>query len=213
MKVYEEINLDEEPCVFPDCGHFLTVSSMDGQMAMASYYELGEDGLPTKLRGPSEPFSMDDSGIAVCANCRGSLRNISRYGRIVRRAMLDEATKKFIAWSNTQYLSLAEALVTEQEKLEHVQAIVAVTPVASSTSVLTLPGSRLKQLQIIQRLSGGARYEPLIRIWKRICSYKNKVTKEEQPFQRVADLVKHANYQHKTMQEFKFDDSVIQVKG
>jgi len=31
--------------------------------------------------------------------------------------MLDEATKKFIAWSSVKYLSLAAALVTEQENL------------------------------------------------------------------------------------------------
>lgn len=31
--------------------------------------------------------------------------------------MLDEATKKFIAWSSVKYPRLAEALVTEQEKL------------------------------------------------------------------------------------------------
>lgn len=213
MKVYDEINLDEEPCIFPDCGHLLTVSSMDGQMAMATHYELDEDNLPTKLHGPSKPFSMDDSGIAVCANCRGSLRNISRYGRIVRRAMLDEATKKFIVWSNAQYLTLAETLLTEQEKLGDVPADAKVAPLTSSTAVLTLPGSRLKQLQILQELSGDGRYTRILGIWKRISSYKNKVAVEEQPFQRVADFVKHANHQHKTTQEFQFDDSVIQVKG
>ena len=212
MKVYDEINLDEEPCIFPDCGHFLTVSSMDGQMAMASHYELDEDGLPAKLHGPSKPFSMDDSKMAVCASCRGSLRNISRYGRIVRRAMLDEATKKFVVWSNAQYLTFAGNLLTEQEKLENAPATAKVAPPASSTSVLTLPGSRLKQLQNLQGLSGG-RYGQILKIWKKISSYKNKVAKEEQPFQRVADFVKHANHHRGTTQEFQFDDSVIQVKG
>ena len=213
MKSYDEINLDEEPCIFPDCGHFLTVSSMDGQMEMASHYELDEDGLPTKLHGPSKPFSMDDSGIAVCANCRGSLRNVSRYGRIVRRAMLDEATKKFIVWSNAQYLHLAEILLTEQEKLENAPAAAEIAPLASSTALPILPGSRLRQLQILQELLGDGRYEGILRIWKGISSYKDKVRKEEQPFQRVADFVKHANRHHKTTQEFQFDDSVIQVKG
>ncbi|KAF3070223.1 hypothetical protein CFAM422_006693 [Trichoderma lentiforme] len=55
----------------------------------------------------AEPFSLEESGIPVCATCRGSLWNIARYGRIVRRAILDESTKKFIAWAYSRYLSLA----------------------------------------------------------------------------------------------------------
>jgi len=31
-----------------------------------------------------------------CPTCRGPLRNLNRYSRIVRRALIDEATKKFI---------------------------------------------------------------------------------------------------------------------
>lgn len=30
MKEYQDIDLDQDPCIFPDCGHFLTVASMDG---------------------------------------------------------------------------------------------------------------------------------------------------------------------------------------
>ncbi|RMZ82490.1 hypothetical protein DV737_g2009, partial [Chaetothyriales sp. CBS 132003] len=212
MKSYEEVDLDEDPCIFPDCGHILTVSSMDGQMELASLYEVNEDGHPVKLRGPSKPFSVESSGIAVCANCRGSLRSISRYGRIVRRAMLDEATKKFIAWSSAQYLTLTETVFTEQEKLESVLDTALVLP--PTASVLTLPGSRQKLLQDIQGLSGGSkRYGPIIKTWNEISSYKMKVAKEEQPFQRVADLVKHANRQNNATRVFQFDDSVIQIKG
>lgn len=117
MKEYHEIDLDQEPCIFPDCGHFLTTSSMDGQMEMAAYYDVDMDGHPIRLGKASESFSLDNSGIPVCATCRGPLRSIARYGRIVRRAMLDESTKKFIEWSHGQYLSLANRLLKEQEKL------------------------------------------------------------------------------------------------
>ncbi|KAK3364003.1 hypothetical protein B0T25DRAFT_562984 [Lasiosphaeria hispida] len=78
MKEYNKINLDEEPCIFPDCGHSLTVSSMDGQMSMASSYELGKGGVPVKIRGVSEPFSQDFKGIRACPTCRGSLRSIAK---------------------------------------------------------------------------------------------------------------------------------------
>lgn len=114
MKEYHEIDLDQEPCIFPDCGHFLTTTSMDGQMEMAAWYDLDMDGHPIQLGKASRPFALDDSSSPVCATCRGSLRNIARYGRIVRRAMLDESTKKFIEWSHGQYLSLVTHLLKEQ---------------------------------------------------------------------------------------------------
>jgi hypothetical protein len=212
MKEYHEIDLDEEPCIFPDCGHFLTMSSMDGQMGMAAYYDMDMDGNPMRLSKASEPFSLDDSGIPVCATCRGSLRNIARYGRIVRRAMLDESTKKFIEWSHGQYLSLATRLLKEQENLGKQQK----TMTASSTAKggkLTHYAPRLRQLRELESITGDGRYTSIINLWRKIGSYASDVRREEQPFQRVADFVLFASRQNKIRGEFRFDDSVNQIKG
>ncbi|KAL6887873.1 hypothetical protein GGI43DRAFT_417260 [Trichoderma evansii] len=212
MKEYHEIDLDEEPCIFPDCGHFLTTSSMDGQMGMAAYYDMDMDGHPTRLGKASEPFSLDDSGIPVCATCRGSLRNIARYGRIVRRAMLDESTKKFIEWSHEKYLSLATRLLKEQENLGQQQKAKAASPTIKGGK-LTHCVPRLKQLRELQKIAGDGRYDSIIDLWRKIGSYASDVRREEQPFQRVADLVLFANLQNKTHGEFRFDDSINQIKG
>ncbi|KAK1241600.1 hypothetical protein MKX08_001574 [Trichoderma sp. CBMAI-0020] len=212
MKEYHEIDLDEEPCIFPDCGHFLTTSSMDGQMSMAAYYDVDMDGHPIRIGKASEPFSLDDSGIPVCATCRGPLRNIARYGRIVRRAMLDESTKKFIEWSHGQYLSLATRLLEEQVKLGQQHK----TNTASSTvkgGKLTQYAPRLRQLRELQRITDNSRYHSIIDLWRKIGSYASDVRREEQPFQRVADFVLFANRQNKTHGEFRFDDSINQIKG
>ncbi|KAK6443830.1 hypothetical protein FP744_10000078 [Trichoderma asperellum] len=213
MKEYHEIDLDEEPCIFPDCGHFLTTSSMDGQMQMAAYYDMDTDGHPIRLGKASEPFSLDGSGIPVCANCRGSLRNVARYGRIVRRAMLDESTKKFIEWSHGRYLLLATQLLEEQRNLGQQQQK---TGAASSTirsGQLTRYAPRLKQLRELQKITGDGRYDSIINLWRNIGSYASDVRREEQPFQRVADFVLFANRQNKTHGEFRFDDSINQIKG
>lgn len=218
MKEYHEIDLDEEPCIFPDCGHFLTTSSMDGQMRMGAYYDMDADGHPTRLSKTSEPFSLDKSGIPVCATCRGSLRNIARYGRIVRRAILDESTKKFLAWSHEQYLSLADQLIKEEEKLAQATAgqVVQDKTAASTLKGGQLIGSaqRLKQLRELQRMVGKGRYDSIIELWRRIGKHANNVRQEEQPFRRVADLVQFANRENKaSRKEFRYDESVIQVKG
>ncbi|TFA97633.1 NFX1-type zinc finger-containing protein 1 [Trichoderma ghanense] len=218
MKEYHEIDLDEEPCIFPDCGHFLTTSSMDGQMGMGTYYDMDEEGHPTRLSKTSEPFSLDKSGIPVCATCRGSLRNIARYGRIVRRAILDESTKKFLAWSHEQYLSLADRLIKEEEKLAQATAGQGAQDNAASSALKggQLIGSapRLKQLRDLQRIVGKGRYDCIIELWRQIGAHAKNVRQEEQPFQKVADLVQFANRQNKaSREEFRYDESVIQVKG
>lgn len=213
MKEYHEVDLDIEPCIFPDCGHFLTVSSMDGQMSMATHYELDENGLPIGILGSSKPFSMDNEGIRACATCRAPLRNISRYGRIVRRAILDEATKKFISWSNAEYLSLAAGLIAEQEKLSNMGPTVIRARNAEASGNFTPTGSRRRQLETLKEHVSTRRYDAIIKFRNRVQSYAKKVRKDEQPFQRVAELVRHANLQHGTENQFRYDQSIIHVKG
>lgn len=212
MKEYKEIDLDEEPCIFPHCGHFLTVSSMDGQMDMAAHYELDSNGLPELILKSSEPFSMENTGVKACATCRGPLRNVSRYGRIVRRAMLDEATKKFISWSNAEYFLLAAKLVTEQESLTAMKPTTIRDPQSDAAGTLTAANSRPRQLQNLKGYVD-KRYDAILKIRKNIQSYASKVQKEEQPFQRVANLVRHANLHQGQRNEFRYDESVIQAKG
>ena len=37
---FEEVNLDESPCIIPSCGHILALESMDGHMSMKEYYTI-----------------------------------------------------------------------------------------------------------------------------------------------------------------------------
>ncbi|CAG1965672.1 unnamed protein product [Fusarium graminearum] len=212
MAEYRDIDLNEEPCIFPSCGHFLTVSSMDGQMGMAAHYTLDANGLPTQILRASEPFSLDGQGIKSCPTCRGSLRSVSRYGRIVRRAMLDEATKKFISWSNDEYHLVASRLVTEQECLAALEPPVILDRNAGAAANLTVAGSRQRQLQLLKEFVG-TRYGSILQCRKTVVSYATKVKKEEQPFQRVANLVKHSNLHRGGQSEFQYDQAVIQSKG
>ena len=220
MKEYHEIDLDEEPCIFPDCGHFLTVSSMDGQMDTRKHYTLDENGLPTAVSGASVPFS--EASIRACPTCRGSLRNIARYGRIVRRGILDESTKRFISWSNQQYLVLAGQLSVEQGKLQEKAAPrSAPRPVIKSSGTPTKALSSQKPrprnlLQLEQLSQDRARYATIIKLWRSISAFLAQVQAQEQPYRRVADHVQHANRAKSATdkREFQYDEeSVIQVKG
>jgi hypothetical protein len=73
---YGEVDLAVNPCIFPPCGHFLTIESMDAQMDIKKHYILDENGRPVSIASSSQPFSIDD--IRTCAICRGSLRQVAR---------------------------------------------------------------------------------------------------------------------------------------
>lgn len=208
MKEYRDIDIDEAPCIFPDCGHFLTMESMDGQMSMHEHYELDENGIPIGIASAAKPFSMDE--VKVCSSCRGSLRNICRYGRIVRRAMLDEATKKFISWSATVHFQLAEALVKEQQKLQ--ESADEVQDVGRSGR-LGLTGDVLTQIKNLRKWVGQRRYDVLMQGYIRIRQFLDQVSVQEQPFHRVFQFVRHARRQKGTGGVFHYDQDIIQLRG
>ena len=111
---YREINLDGNPCLFLACGHIYTRQSMDGSMGLGTYFELdAEDQIISAKE--AAPFSI--AAIKSCIDCRGQLGNINRYARIVRRAELDRATKRFIVWANKRFGKLEAGLHLHEGEL------------------------------------------------------------------------------------------------
>ena len=119
LSTYGEVDLNESPCIIPSCGHILALDSMDGHMEMAKYYtfsnEPDAEASIISLKSSSVPFSTSE--LKNCPMCRRPLRNINRYGRIVRRAWIDEATKKFIVWANSQFVPLVLKMEQAETKL------------------------------------------------------------------------------------------------
>ncbi|KAI8296356.1 Helicase required for RNAi-mediated heterochromatin assembly 1 [Colletotrichum sp. SAR11_240] len=202
------LDLDEDPCIFPDCGHFWTCSTMDGQMGLGDFYEVSDEGIPVALKGDSQPFTV--TNIRACPDCRGSLRNISRYGRIVRRGILDESTKKFIDWSNRRWKELSESFLTAQERLQSKDPRYFSFPVSREQGY-DLRGPRQEQIDQVFKLTSGARHLEIKLIRRRILHFLDQVRKDEQPYQRVANLVRHVNNRRRQIENFSFDESVIQL--
>lgn len=211
-ETYAEINLDENPCIFPRCGHFLTIESMDGQMDMKKYYVM-EGDKPVAIRSSSEPFSVDD--IKRCATCRGSLRDLSRYGRLVRRAILDESTKRFLLYLNREYVPLAQELPLQLATILENKSELSPLLVQGQVTI-NIGGSRDNQFRqmadIIQKYSGD-RWKQVTKLRNRIVRYYKTVEEEEQPFSRVQALVESARRRKVTSGNFEFDGSVVQTKG
>ncbi|TLD05676.1 NF-X1 finger and helicase domain protein [Venturia nashicola] len=182
LSSYAEIDLSETPCIFLPCGHIFTIESLDGIMAMSEYYELDTaTGMPLALNGRSKAYSYEE--VKACPDCRSSLRLVSRYGRIVRRALLDESTKKFITWSNREFMKLARSMQALQAQLIETRSTVTLP----TGNVVLAHGSHVR---ILGRLLGiGQRYRPILALREQIDVFLKQTSAEEQPFKRVHDIV------------------------
>ncbi|KAL6233126.1 hypothetical protein BDW75DRAFT_252193 [Aspergillus navahoensis] len=205
---YREIDLSEKPCIFPQCGHFLTIESMDAQMDLKKHYIMDEKDRPISIASSSQPFSIDD--IRTCAICRGSLRNVSRYGRLVRRALLDEATKKFILYLNQQCISQLQSdklgASPEQTASLMFQADLQIRIEGDTDNQMRFMSSRVSKYDT-------RRWRELMVLRNKISEYKRRVKVEEQPFSQVRNMVESARRRKKTSGLFVFDESVLQTKG
>ncbi|KAI9743633.1 MAG: hypothetical protein M1818_002949 [Claussenomyces sp. TS43310] len=196
LSTFEEVDLDEDPCMVPSCGHILTLESMDRHMSMSDFYDMNDEGSIVDLKNSAEPFSA--SGMKSCPTCRAPLRNLNRYSRIVRRALIDEATKKFIVWANMEFIPLVTRMqAIEAELRETAGGSQEASDKASSETHLSGPlqlkGTRDHQISLIGTLTRKEnRFEMIIGLRKEIKKFLQQVNEKEQPFGRIYDLVQDA---------------------
>ena len=226
---FAEIDLDESPCIIPSCGHILTLESMDGHMEMSKYYtmsgEIDVENPIIALKSSSVPFSTSE--LKNCPLCRKPLRNINRYGRIVRRAWIDEATKKFIVWANAQFVPLASRMDQAEAKLRELtaekQAIK--SPLlghAGLSSVferlllkpVRLTGSRDQQISVVFKAQKAiARYKDISTLRMDIRKFLREVDEAEQPISRIHALIQDARKYRGVNTEIVDIPSVLQVRN
>lgn len=211
FKKYNDVDLDLDPVIVLNCGHVFTISTLDGLMDLAKFYKMDENDLPIAIQAQRAP-NFSEQELKCCPNCRGSLRKIGRYGRIVRRAQLDESTKKFISWSNAQYRPMGELLTKEHENLVNTAAAAQLV-----SHKLHLTGERQRRIQAIRSTQGSKRYGSIFSARRQIMHYLHTVKREEQPYQKVRDMVE-AVRRRKAGEEveiapFDFDQSLLQTRA
>lgn len=207
---YRDIDLDMNPCIFPKCGHFMTMENMDAQMDLKQHYNVDSEGKPVSVKAASDPFSIEN--IKTCATCRGSLRDIARYGRLVRRAILDESTKKLILYLNREFVPLAQELPDQIRLLQGAR-----TPLLNEwPTEINLNGSShdvLKRMMEIMEMITPGRWKGIGKLRAQVKKYRKRVAPEEQPLAAVHKMVENARRRNKTAEVFQFDDTILQTKG
>ena len=218
MDTYDSVSLDDDPCFVLPCGHVLTMTTLDGIMEFSKFYDADEQGRVTALK-ESDPFQTP---VGYCPQCRCPIQNLQRYNRIWRRALLDESTKKFIAWSTASFVPLSNRLDKEETGLDPANVDGSQETPSADTGTqhdkICLSGpfdSVISSLTRIQPLS--RRYRSILHLRKEIQKYLHKVTEAEQPFGRVLAMMESIRIQQgggqlATADNTSNDNAVLQTK-
>jgi hypothetical protein len=194
---FGEVDLDENPCIIPPCGHILTLESMDGHMSMSDFYISDVDGSIVGLKNSNEPFSASD--LKTCPTCRGPLRSINRYSRIVRRALIDESTKKFIVWANMGFIPLVTKMQLIEAELRESAGTISdasggVSLEAPHSGKLDLNGTPGQQIAQTETFMHKEKiFRTIIDLRRRTKRFLSQVNEKEQPFGRIHDLAQDAH--------------------
>ncbi|KAH8703337.1 hypothetical protein BGW36DRAFT_443478 [Talaromyces proteolyticus] len=203
FKEYRNIDIDKDPLLFLSCGHFYTRSSLDGVMEMRQYYST--DDSTGKIIGPKrETWGFDSHDIPKgCPECRMSLRDVDRYNRVIKKALLNEATKRFVTWAHAERMNLLNELEQLEIEIENDRALF-----ISKCSKPNTNNHKSTQINMILDLYKKRGTE----LYKKIKNFGKLVSKTEQPFGRVRDLLAYTvAKQRGILTSFNFDDSVIQT--
>ena len=134
----------------------------------------------------------------------------------MKRALLDEATKKFIVWSNAQLVPLTADLQGEEKRLSKDEVTLKSGKNQKTTPVnpVLLMGGRARQIGLIRDLPGiNHRLSGILKLRSKIAKFLGKVDKNEQPFGRISILATEAARKKGTMSTFKFDVSILQTRA
>jgi len=217
LSTYEEVNLDENLCIIPSCGHILTLESMDGHMGMSDFYIRDAKGSIVGLKNKAKPFSS--SGMKSCPTCRAPLRSLNRYSRIVRRTLIDEATKKFIVWANMKFIPLVARMQRIEEGLRENaggthRETHRLVPESASSGSAQLRGTRDEQFFLIAKLTRKDDRYKTIRVLRRdVKEFLAQVDEGEQPFGRIYDLVQDARRHRGINVSLDASADVLQVRN
>ena len=79
LSSFEEVDLDEEPCIIPPCAHILTLESMDGHVSMSDFYSMNSEGPIVNLKNSAEPFSASEMRSNASSPYRDPRHNLQTH--------------------------------------------------------------------------------------------------------------------------------------
>ncbi|CAG8486394.1 199_t:CDS:10, partial [Diversispora eburnea] len=89
---FSEVDWTTERMIVLECGHVFTAETLDNLMEMKSVYHMDfmENWIDIK------EITDQPGELKRCPNCRAPIKNIQRYGRIIKKCVLDVQNRKFL---------------------------------------------------------------------------------------------------------------------
>lgn len=117
FKTYGEIDVNATPIVVLTCGHFFTAETLDGHVEMSEVYEQNGDGKYSGLRAVS---AISNNSVPRCPDCQCPIQQYAtqRYNRVINRAFMNEASKKFLVNGQVNLQNLEEHIDQLEQELE-----------------------------------------------------------------------------------------------
>ena len=129
-----------------------------------------------------------------------------------------DSTKRFIVWSNAQFVPLALKLADEERRLEESDPILHGNEDGArreSPNEINIQGPRNAQMKAIQRLPGlSDRLGSVFVLREEVRRFLSKVKVDEQPFSKVHRMYQEAQRtcQKPTGKTFEFEAQILQTR-
>ncbi|RHZ73529.1 hypothetical protein Glove_230g154 [Diversispora epigaea] len=112
---FAEVDWTTERMIVLKCGHVFTAETLDNLMGMESVYHM--DAMENWIG--IKPITDQPGELKRCPNCRAPINNIQRYGRIIKKCVLDVQNKKFLRKYDQHLKFIQIELGKIVEKLEN----------------------------------------------------------------------------------------------
>ena len=110
-------------------------------------------------------------------------------------------------------MNFEKRLLDEEERLGNSQAEKAIIAMIGRQGQVSVSGNQWNQLMAISEWIGHDIYVPLLILYREIGRYVHHIAIEEQPYQRVHDLVEHARRRGAGIDQFPLSLSKLETRG
>jgi hypothetical protein len=191
FKTYGEIDLDETPVIFLNCGHFFTAETLDGNVGINDVYEV--DGRTGEFSGLKDMSGQMAMAVPYCPSCRTPIRQYAtqRYNRLINRAVIDELTKRFIIAGQTELQGLEERLQKLEKEMDDTRGSLT----TAKTVITNIPAHIVARLAADLTTQLDKRYKAAAKLQCDIVSFQKSVDNRHQPAHKLHEATVYAMQQ------------------
>ncbi|GBC00890.1 hypothetical protein RclHR1_00400004 [Rhizophagus clarus] len=110
---FSNVDWNKERMIVLSCGHVYTMKSMDMLMGMEDYYECSIDGRWTSVK-----FFPTTTSVKTCPTCQTPVKDIRRYGRIIKKCTLDTQNRKFMTRYDGELRKISKRITVSFDEMK-----------------------------------------------------------------------------------------------